>query len=181
MIERLEARRLLSATHSTPAQLDATAPFGVTGKGSLYIQGTQGNDVIDVHSDDDGVIIVSMNALQGFRFEGVKRVHVEGAAGHDRISFNSSMNIPATLLGGAGDDRIEARGRRVTLVGGAGNDDLIGRDVHGMHFIGGAGNDRIMGSAGIDTIWGGLGDDIADRSPGADLLDSIERRMKLNL
>jgi Ca2+-binding RTX toxin-like protein len=187
MIEPLETRRLLSVSHAPLGEPhdQLVNPLSITGRGTLMVQGTTGNDIINISSDDAGVVHVSMihsgDIAVSQSFEGVNRVIVEGAAGNDRITFISSKNIPVTLLGGAGDDRIEARGRKVTLSGGAGNDDLIGRGLLPMLFYGGTGNDRIMGTRGVDTIYGGAGEDRADRSAGADELHSIEIREILDL
>lgn len=211
MIEQLETRRLLSGSGTgtlylvsnpitqpglhvavigegafqlAPAETESPVAMSITGRGTLNVQGSSGNDVIDVITDDSGAGVVSTrvgDTVLSQRFENVNRIVIEGAAGNDRITFIGSKNIPVTIVGGAGNDRLEARGRKVTLSGGSGNDDLIGRGMHPIVFYGGSGHDRFMGTRGVDTIFGGSGQDRADRSAGADEIDSIEIRETLDL
>lgn len=152
-IENLENRTLFAA---------ASLPFELTWKGTLVVQGTMGNDEITMSLGSSRAVNVSMNLLQGFSFEGVKRIRVEGAAGNDRIRAIGLDATPATLLGGAGNDRLTASGKHVVLSGGDGNDDLFGSGVMGITYHGGKGADRLFGSGGSDTLFGGAGDDYAE-------------------
>jgi Ca2+-binding RTX toxin-like protein len=83
----------------------------------------------------------------------------------------------ATLIGGSGDNTLDARGfsGSTVLVGQAGNDRLyggIGADIlrgnAGDDVLdGGAGNDQLFGGAGNDMAFGGLGDDIVNGQGGS--------------
>src|SRR5207249_11322535 len=79
---------------------------------------------------------------------GIAGVSADLSGGNDKLDL-STLNLPATVLGGDGDD---------TLLGGAGNDNLQGD----------AGNDTLVGGAGNDTIDGGDDDDKATRGLGND-------------
>jgi len=162
-LEPLETRVLLSS-----------APFDVTSRGTLVVFGTTHRDVITIEQSGSAVV-VSMNALRGFSFEDVKRVLVEGSAGADAITFGVTRQIPATLLGGSGDDVISASGASVTLVGGKGDDKLTGRGEHGLTFVGGRGDDSFIGSDGTDTFQGGAGNDTARVVGPGESYTSIER------
>ena len=163
VVEWLEKRVFLS-----------NAPFGVTSRGTLYLDGTVGADVISITGDGQAVI-VSLNVLKGFRMTNVKRIWVEGAGGRDSIDVTIKQRIPVTILGGSGNDTITVSGPAVTLVGGQGNDVLSGRGDAGITFIGGRGSDTLSGSDGIDTFHGGAGDDAAQIVHPSETYTSIER------
>ncbi len=162
--EMLEARRMMS-----------TAPMGVTATGTLWVQGTSGDDVIAVTSSGS-TITVGINALQGFDFTGVHRIWIEGAAGNDRIVYRGAANMPVRLLGCRGRDTLRGEGPRVTLSGGEGNDDLYADGAAGVFLAGGRGGEGFFGGAGNDTLFGGAGDDYASNlRPGDVQGDMIER------
>jgi Ca2+-binding RTX toxin-like protein len=76
---------------------------------------------------------------------------VNGGAGDDTIELGATVEAPATLRGGTGNDH---------LVGGLGNDKLVG----------GPGDDTLSGRAGDDALYGGLGNDALYGGPGNDKL-----------
>ncbi|HWI74985.1 MAG TPA: hypothetical protein VNT55_23690, partial [Baekduia sp.] len=82
-------------------------------------------------------------------------VSIDGRGGDDLLK-DSNDEAGRTILGGAGNDKLE---------GLAGNDTLDGGD----------GNDEVNGNAGNDTVRGGNGDDVVNgdnyKSPGADVID----------
>ncbi len=153
----------------------STAPMGVTATGTLWVQGTSGDDVIVVTASGS-TFTVGMNALQGFDFTGVHRIWIEGSAGHDHIVYRGAANMPVRLLGGGGRDTLRGEGPRVTLSGGDGNDDLIAEGNAGLVLAGGRGGDRLFSGAGNDTLFGDAGDDYASiLRPGDVQGDMIER------
>jgi len=70
----------------------------------------------------------------------------------------STLSLPVTIFGGAGDDVIVALAGPDRLEGGAGNDNLYG----------GTGADTLLGSAGNDKLWGGGGSDQLEGGTGND-------------
>ena len=76
---------------------------------------------------------------------------VNGAGDDDSVILGATVEAPATLRGGDGDDH---------LVGGNGNDKIVG----------GPGNDILGGRGGDDSIYGGPGDDRLYGGPGNDKL-----------
>ena len=76
---------------------------------------------------------------------------VNGGPGNDTIALGTTVEVPATLRGGEGDD---------LLIGGLGNDKLVG----------GPGNDTLSGRAGDDALYGGSGNDTLFGGPGNDKL-----------
>ncbi len=67
----------------------------------------------------------------------VDRIVINGLAGNDTIAIDPSLNIPAELDGGPGND---------VLRGGSGNDILIG----------GEGVDQLFGNGGMDLLIGAV-------------------------
>ncbi len=118
--------------------------------GELEIQGTEGNDQINVQIRGFGLAgrfrnlgIVSVDGVPGRFFTNqVQSIRVQTGAGDDAVTINDGgqWSIPTFIDGGAGND---------TIAGGTGNDTIQGGD----------GNDVIAGGAGVDVIDGGAGFD----------------------
>lgn len=85
---------------------------------------------------------------------------VIGGAGDDRLEDESGTDQPVTVTrrfeGGDGDDQIKGQTGPDVLLGGPGHDELDG----------GAGDDELRGEDGDDRLWGDHYD-----APGADVLD----------
>jgi Ca2+-binding RTX toxin-like protein len=168
--EGLEARRLLS----TSIQLSG---------GTLLVRGTAGADVIEVSQLPPGgatplgtpqpSLFVTINGRTRRLDAGsIRRVRVEAGGGDDWVAMGENpfvtgireavvtirQELPATILGGTGND---------TLIGGDGNDSMSGGG--GCDFLeagggddtvdGDANGDTLEGDAGADLIRGGNGDD----------------------
>jgi hypothetical protein len=141
VIEGLEGRCLLSAS---PAHLDH--------RGVLRVLGTGHDDVITISPDAQqaGDIDVAVNGkVTTFQASQVQKIMAWGGRGNDVVDLDPSLNQPATLVGGAGND---------SLVGDAGDDSLLG----------GAGDDTLVGSTGNDTLNAGTGDDSIEAGAGDD-------------
>lgn len=88
--------------------------------------------------------------------------------------------VPATLLGGSGDDTVIGGGDDDFVVGGAGNDSiqtLTGNDI----VFGGGGNDTIDGNEGDDTLFGNGGSDELIGGPGADTIFFREKDFRITV
>ncbi|HEX2364162.1 MAG TPA: calcium-binding protein, partial [Bradyrhizobium sp.] len=112
---------------------------------TVTLNATNGNDVITVSQDANGVITVTGLA---------EEVKITGASTGDRLVIN----------GLGGDDVITTSGLNggilLTENGGDGNDVLIGS----------AGNDTLLGGNGDDVLIGNGGQDILDGGPGANVV-----------
>ena len=138
----------LSGTDVTEVNLNLAAAGGVgdAQPDNVIVEGTSGDDVVQIFGDASGVAVVGLAA----------RVNITGAeAANDRLTVNAR----------AGDDVVEASGLaangiQLTANGEDGDDVLIG----------GAGNDTLTGGAGDDVLVGGPGLDILDGGPGDNIV-----------
>jgi len=137
----------LSGTDLTRANINlAAAGGGDAQPDNVIVNGTNGDDVIQVAGDANGTAVLGLAG----------QVNITGAeAANDRLTVNAL----------AGDDVVEASGLaagaiQLTADGGDGADVLIG----------GAGNDTLLGGAGDDVLQGGPGIDVLDGGSGNNIL-----------
>ena len=132
--------------------------------GVLSITGTRGDDRIALRLQTGAPNLLQVDfgndGSPEFTVDrtGVTSIDVDAGGGSDSVSIDESNgqfeNVPTTIDGGSGDDRI---------AGGSGNETLIG----------GGGDDTIDGNRGADTAFMGGGDDtfIWDPGDGSDVLE----------
>jgi Ca2+-binding RTX toxin-like protein len=77
-------------------------------------------------------------------------IAVYAQAGADTVQIGGSVQLPATVWGGDGNDTLKGGNGGGVLLGGAGADQLTG----------GTGRDVLIGGAGADRLVGGNGDDV---------------------
>jgi len=105
-----------------------------------------------------------------------EHVHLTGGSSDnlfDGTAFNGGvfffgLDGNDTLLGGAGNDRLNGHGGRDSLIGGEGMDTLAGGDDNDV-LDGGAGSDRVFGQNDDDTLTGGPGSDHMNARYGNDV------------
>jgi Ca2+-binding RTX toxin-like protein len=124
----------------------------------VIINGTNGNDIIDVYGSGNSVAVVGVPAL----------VTITGSEG-----ANDSLVINA--LGG--NDGVTATTMpagviKLTVDGGVGNDTILGSQGADV-VLAGDGNDFVFGDNGNDVVLLGAGDDIFEWQPG-DGNDTVE-------
>jgi Ca2+-binding RTX toxin-like protein len=111
--------------------IDSTSPLEVGGAVCTHPEGIENR------------LLCAATTIAGFE--------VNAGGGDDSVIISPKIQIPVTLRGGPGNDR---------LYGGAGEDTLIGR----------GGNDGLYGGPGNDSLYGGSGDDLLNGGPGEDEL-----------
>jgi RTX calcium-binding nonapeptide repeat (4 copies) len=122
---------------------------------------------------DSGAPLVAGRGCQA-RADGSVRcpageLYVDAGDGGDHVVAHGG----GIVLGGPGDDVLEADGREIAgLYGGDGDDVLRGQGT----LFGGGGDDRLTGSAGGDELGGGPGADTIDAGAGADTLTFTDSR-----
>jgi uncharacterized delta-60 repeat protein len=134
------------------ADADGPGPVYIDADRTLHVNGTDGDDVLDVYKYDPGEIRVSVNDEERtFDVADVARIHVRGFGGNDLLgSTDNESPVPTTLDGGDGHDA--------------------------FHLIDPAGNLRLDGGAGDDSVEtnGGATGFVFDGGPGADLIDIFD-------
>lgn len=162
LIERLEARRLLSAE--------------LMPGGELVLTGSDSADAIVVEQGpaDGSVAVMGVPGVtDGTIFEGVTSITIDLLRGDDLGQINgtpldalgnllraSMRGGPGSdqLLGGEGDDSLNGGDGQDLILGNGGNDVLKGNTASD-ELLGGAGDDRLVGGEGLDTLFGEDGDD----------------------
>jgi Ca2+-binding RTX toxin-like protein len=147
----------LSGTDVVEINVDQAGTIGGSaGDGQadlVVVNGTNGNDVIDVFGAGTSVAVVGLSA----------RVNIKNAEG-----ANDSLVVHA-LAGGDGvtATTLPAGVIKLTVDGGAGDDDLLGSQG-GDVLLGGDNDDFILGDDGDDLALMGAGDDVFQWNPGDD-------------
>jgi Ca2+-binding RTX toxin-like protein len=159
----------LSGTDVSDVNVDLAATIGgATGDGqadSVTVDGTNGNDTINVSGDASGVAVSGLAARVAIQHqEPSDALAVNGLGGNDAISAAAlaAQAITLTLDGGAGDDTIAGASGVETAFGGDGNDSIDGNGGDDAAFLGagddtfvwdpGDGSDTIEGEDGVDTM-----------------------------
>ncbi len=150
--------------------LMASDPLGVTlAKGLLAVNGSKFDDQIVVSYNGSGYVITN-GSWTVTKTGVISKLIVNGKAGNDSVTIQTSVTIPTTLLGDIGNDTLAASNSNTSLNGGAGDDSLTGGDGNDI-LAGDAGNDVIVTGAGNHTVSGGLGDDNITAGDGNDVLN----------
>lgn len=143
-----------------------------------------------IHESDDSYL----PNVTAFRPDDIRAILVDAGGGGDFVS-RPRDGLPATILGGAGDDVLMGGNGMTVLSGGEGFDladyggfddplqlslDQIANDgpvgshddirLDIEHIMGGRGDDLIIGSAGDDSLVGGTGRDTIRGGDGDDTL-----------
>ncbi|NQZ14677.1 MAG: hypothetical protein HRT94_07635, partial [Alphaproteobacteria bacterium] len=141
-----------------PVTGEETVVHHVIGPGYeiVRIEGTDGNDIIEVIVDGPSISYVNAGAGDDV-IEGSEQDDIlVGGAGDDTINGNGGNDW---LHGGTGDDNLDGGAGEDLIVGGMQNDYLIGGDDND-HIYGNHGDDILMGMAGQDFLYGGQGNDV---------------------
>jgi Ca2+-binding RTX toxin-like protein len=150
----------LSGTDLVQVDVDLAAVGGVgdTVSDVVVVNGTNGNDIIDIFGSGTSAAVVGLPALVNvLNSEGtLDSLVVNALGGNDGVTASTLVAgiVKLTADGGAGKD---------TLLGSRGDDTLLGGD----------GDDFVDGQQGNDTALMGAGDDVFQWDPG-DGSDVIE-------
>lgn len=152
--------------------------------GANTASGGDGDDVVTAVGNLDGAVLVgARNVLSGdlgsdtVSSGSPEHDQLFGGEGDDRLrNTNSASNAGDLMDGGAGNDTILslAAGGDDTLMGGDGNDSIDASGGGNNWLDGGAGNDtlrNISAPSGDDTMSGGAGADSIDGGGGNNRLD----------
>jgi hypothetical protein len=195
-IEQVDFNALGGADTVTVASLLGTdvsgvdIDLGVGGRGDgkvdrVTVDGTNGNDRIDVSGDASGLTVAGGQPRVAIRHqEPTDELAVDGLGGDDAISAAglAAGAVTLTLEGGAGDDTLAGGAGIETLLGDDGSDSIDGNGGNDVAFMGAAddtfvwdpgdGSDRVEGQDGSDTMLfnGAAGDEQVDLSANGNRL-----------
>lgn len=150
------------------------APLSLSSDGLLSITGTSGDDTVVVRVVGDVLTVVRNGVSADFGAIDVRQIHVDALDGNDDVSLDNSVQVSATLVGGAGNDTLAGGGQR-DLVDGGDGDDLVFGNFAADRVFGGIGNDSLGGGKGFDTLDGGLGADTMIGGLGNDWVSYFSR------
>jgi Ca2+-binding RTX toxin-like protein len=129
------------------------------------VNGTSGDYLITIYQDETSSYAPLKNLILNFNgnweyFDAskVKSILIDSGNGNDSVEV--SVNVPATINGGNGDDDLTGPNADALLNGEAGNDRITG----------GSANDTLLGGAGADSLNGGNGADVIDGESGNDTI-----------
>jgi len=83
--------------------------------------------------------------------------------------FKNKLQVPCTLVGGDGNDFIEAGPQKDRIIGGAGNDTIFAGKGDDVIYCG-SGDDQAFGETGRDNLYGQDGNDHLDGDGNQDAL-----------
>ena len=157
VVEGLEERRLLSCSLSgTVVTCDGTS--NADGIIVYQINGVSENHVfVEVNGSDPDWDYLTAN---------ITRIDINALGGADVVLVGRTgslqqgqhpVSVPLVILGGDGDDTIEAGDQGDTIRGDDGDDDLFGYGGADLMWGGYGGADSLEGGAGNDTMYGGYG------------------------
>jgi hypothetical protein len=121
---------------------------------------------------DPSVVLASVMSRCGRAVVQASRCTVTGTGRNDVLRGTPARDVICAL---GGNDVIHARGGRDLVYGGRGNDRIaggLGRDV----LFGERGHDRLWGGAGPDRLFGGLGRDRFVAGAGSDTIRARDGR-----
>jgi Ca2+-binding RTX toxin-like protein len=179
-VERVDANALggtdqvtvndLTGTDVRDVNVDLAGTLGgATGDDAsdrVVVNGTNGNDTINISGDASGVAVSGLSASVTIKHQEPANdaLVVDGLGGNDRISAAAlaAQAIVLTLDGGAGDDTIAGGAGAETLRGSEGIDSIDGNSGNDVSFMGagddtfvwdpGDGSDTVEGEDGVDTM-----------------------------
>jgi Ca2+-binding RTX toxin-like protein len=167
----------------------ATAPFVLPPEATGTTVIRDGNTVVVNTGTGDDKVEVGVNPATGEQVvvvNGVATSYPPGTnivirtgEGDDEVTVAPGTKTKVTMLGGAGDDRVQGGAGDETILGGAG-DDKVSAGEGNDRVSGGTGKDHLFGSGGDDTLDGGLGDDQLYGYSGDDQVSGGEGRDRLD-
>lgn len=128
-----------------------TALAGLAG-GILTVSGSAGNDHIAVERDGNDLVIRDRTVIVGrFAIAAVAGIQVDGGSGDDLLRVGRDVDLPVSLIGGDGRDKLIGSSGSQTLAGGAASDRLVA-GTGAAAFDPGIGRDQVIGVKATDAV-----------------------------
>ncbi|MEM9083109.1 MAG: hypothetical protein AAGB34_05880 [Planctomycetota bacterium] len=150
-----------NAPSGTPSVVDAGDTF--------HFKGTNGNDSLIVDKSGSNIRFRNNSGTTYGTFpeSAASKIRIDLYKGNDNASIYSSVNLPAEIYGGGGNDIINGSKKDDVIYGGSGNDTLTGNNGNDRLY-GGDGTDTLKGSNGDDSLFGGFAKDTLTGNSGSD-------------
>jgi uncharacterized repeat protein (TIGR01451 family) len=132
----------LHASSSAPTKLD------------LVVTGSSKSDTIVVEPASGGKLSVKLNGKSLGSFSPTNNIVIYGRAGNDTVTISPQVNRAAILIGGTGNDKLQAGAGNSVLAGGDGVDNLIAGAARNI-LIGGKASNTLNGTLGENVLVGG--------------------------
>ncbi len=134
-----------------------------------------------VYQESPGMITVNAFGLTkkfGSAENPITSVYVDAGQGDNFITIDHTVTIPATIVGGTGNDKLRGGSGRNRIIGRGGRDTLIGGPdidtiiigIGEAEVYGGSGDDQITAQGGVNYIDGEDGIDTINGGPGKDMI-----------
>jgi len=149
LMESFEPRRLLAA--------------------AIPVNGTAGNDLIEVAKGSTAYVITVNGAAQQHAIGDVSAINIFCGDGDDIVLVATNITLGVYADGGAGNDKMIGGDGPDTFLGAAQKDILYG-GLGNDRLNGAGGNDKVLGEAGADRVYGGDGNDFIDGGSSGDRL-----------
>ena len=121
----------------------------------LVVSGTDEDDhIVFAPKGKTAGVKVILNGTPLGVFEPTSRIVAFGLGGNDHIHVAGSIDLPAWLYGGTGDDWLYGGRGNDLLFGELGNDLLFGKQGRDL-MVGGPGSDRLVGNGDDDILIAG--------------------------
>ena len=128
------------------------------GRTALEVIGSADGDSVTVSQQGNGLFKVHASFLaENFRtvpVAGIQLLEIVMLGGNDKVTVSGSVDLPAVIDGGEGDDQLNGGNAGSILIGGGDNDKLLGGNARDI-LIGGTDADRLNGNSGDDILIAG--------------------------
>ena len=139
---------------------------------AVNVNGTAGNDVIDVARGSTAYVITVNGTPQEHAIGDVSAINIFCGDGDDIVLIAANVTLGAYADGGAGNDRMVGGDGPDTFLGAAQKDVLYG-GLGNDRLNGAGGNDKVLGEAGADRLYGGDGRDYIDGGSSGDRMYGV--------
>jgi Ca2+-binding RTX toxin-like protein len=149
-----------SVRRNTADFVDALEPRRLFAAALVVVNGTAGNDVIELTQTATAYVATVNGVATPHLFADVSKIDVKCGDGDDVI-LASTLMLGFYADGGNGNDAMIGGHGADTFLGAAGKDVLYG-GPNNDRINGAGGNDKVLGEAGADRVYGGEGNDYID-------------------
>ena len=157
-LETLEDRRMMSASLATISLSGGVLQVTADSSGPAHL-------TVDFNANHSKVVARSGAVSNSFPAAQVHKIIITGGPEADNIDLDPSMNIPAQITTGDGNDSVRAGGGNDSIVAGNGNDRI--KLVTGDNSVVlGSGKDVVDTTRNYDMIVAGSGADFIDGNAG---------------